>query len=81
MNRIIISQLTEYLEANGLLSSRKLAFQNVRSVEDQSPLTYTEIADRVDSGYIVDIFLDYSKVSDVVYYSSNLIRVLRKLFL
>ena len=38
--------------------------------EDQLPLTYAEVAVRVDSGSVVDAsFLDFSKAFDVVNHS------------
>ena len=56
LERIIVSQLTEYLEANGLLSGNQFGFRKGRSVEDQLLLTYAEVANRVDSGSVDMIF-------------------------
>ena len=54
-------------KANGLLSGNQYGFRKTRrSVEDQLLLTYAEVANRVDSGSVVDmIFLDFSKAFDV----------------
>ena len=47
LERVIVSQLTEYLETSGLLSSNQFVFRKGRSVEDQLLLTYAEVANRV----------------------------------
>ena len=60
LDRIVVLQLTKYLEVNGLLSDHQYGFRK-DSFDDQLLLTYAEVADRVDSGLIVDIiFLDFS---------------------
>ena len=50
----------EYLEANPIWVLKE------RSVEDQMLSTYVEVTDRVDSGSVVIVFIDFSKVFDVV---------------
>ena len=70
MERILADQLTEYLEANTLLSNMQFGFRKGRSTEDQLLLTYDSISRLVDVGEMVDlVLLDFSKAFDVVCHS------------
>ena len=61
------SELVSYLDSNELMSDRQFGFRKCRSTEDQMLLVYTEIAELVDKGLVVDmIMLDFSKAFDVV---------------
>ena len=67
MERGLASELLQYLESSGLLSSRQFGFRKHRSTEDQMLLMYKDVAAMVDDGFIVDIImLKFSKVFDVV---------------
>ena len=67
MERIVVSQLTEYLESNNILSPHQYGFRKNRSTEDQLLLTYDDVGRWTDEGYVVDvILLDFSKAFDVV---------------
>ena len=67
MERVLASELVEYLESCGLLSDRQFGFRKHRSTEDQLLLVYSHVAAMVDDGFIVDmIMLDFSKAFDVV---------------
>ena len=48
--RIIVSQLVDYLESHGLLSVHQFGFCKGRSVEDQLLVTYAEVVDAADEG-------------------------------
>ena len=62
MERIVVSQLTEYLESSNILSSQQYGFWRNHSTEDQLLLTYNDVGRWVDERYIVDvIMLDFSK--------------------
>jgi hypothetical protein len=70
MERVIAARLVAHLEENCLLSPDQFGFRSGRSTEDQLLLTYGEVAERVDSGYVVDVvLLDFSKAFDVVCHS------------
>lgn len=65
--RIIVSQLTSYLEENHLLSPYQYGFRSGRSVSDQLLYTYDYVTQAYDSGLSVDIiFFDFRKAFDVV---------------
>ena len=67
LERIIVSQLMEYLEENSLLSGDQYGFRSGRSTEDQLLLAYNDITKSVDRGYPVDLILfDFAKAFDVV---------------
>ena len=64
---IIVSQLMNYLESNGLLPMHQFAFYKSRSLEDQLLVIYVEVVDAVDKGLTVDmVYLDISKELNVV---------------
>ena len=52
----IVSQLVDYLESNVLLSVHKLGFRKGRNVEDQLLVTYSDVVELVDMGFVVDMF-------------------------
>lgn len=65
--RIIVSQLTSYLEDNNLLSQHQYGFRLGRSVFEQLLFTYDYVTHFYDSGMSVDvIFFDFKKAFDVV---------------
>ena len=65
--RIVVSQLTVYLEENNLLSPYQFGFRSGRSVSDQLLYTYDYITQAYDGGLSVDvIFFDFRKAFDVV---------------
>jgi hypothetical protein len=67
MERIIVAKLMAYLESAGILSERQFGFRKARSTEDQMLLVYSEVAELVDRGFVVDMaLLDFSKAFDVV---------------
>ena len=60
LERVIVSQVVDYLDSNGLLSVNHFGFRKGRSVEDHLLVTYGEVVDLVDWGFVVDmIFLDF----------------------
>ena len=67
MERIVADRLVQYLEENGLLANEQFGFRKGRSVEDQLLLTYNDVTEWVDQGFVVDImYFDCSKAFDVV---------------
>jgi hypothetical protein len=67
MERIVVARLVDYLESNDLLSPLQFGFRKARSTEDQMLLVYSEVAEMVDEGMVVDMaLLDFSKAFDVV---------------
>ena len=60
LERVIVSQVVDYLEFNGLLSINQFGFRNGRGVEEQYFVPYGEVVELVDRGFIVMIFLDFS---------------------
>ena len=65
--RVIVPQLTLYLERNNHLSPDQFSFRKNRCVEDQLLLTYDYIHRGVDIGQHIDLLLlDFSKAFDVV---------------
>ena len=48
-------ELVSYLESNGLLSCRQFGFRKCLSTEDQMLFVYSEIADLVDDGLVIDM--------------------------
>ena len=78
MERLVVEGLTDYLEANGLISSNQFAFRSGHSVEDQLLLNYNCITDWVDRFSAVDLILfDFAKAFDRVVHAV----LLRKLHL
>ena len=76
MERILVEQLKEHLEDNGLLSTHQFGFRKARSTEDQLLLTYKEVTDWTNEGYVVDMaLLDLSKAFDLVNHSVLLIKL------
>jgi len=74
MERIITTQLMDYLEANGILSPEQYGFRRGRSTEDQLLLTYDDISLWYDEGFVVDnLLLDFSKAFDVVHHATLLL--------
>ena len=55
MERVIVTQLVDYLELNHLFVPNQFVFRKLRSVEDQLLLTYGEVTRMVDGGYKVDV--------------------------
>ena len=54
-------EFVSYLESNGL-SCRQFGFRKCLSIEDRMLLVYSEIANLVDDGLVIDmILLDFSK--------------------
>ena len=67
MERVLVSQLVDYLELKSLLSEEQFDFRKSRATEDQLLLVFSEFARLVDDGLVVDmILLDFSKAFDVV---------------
>ena len=66
LEQVIVSQLVNFLELNGLFSVNQLCFRKGRSVEDSLLITYAEVVIVVESDLVVDIFLHFSKAFDVV---------------
>ena len=60
LEMVIVSQVVDYLESNGLLSVNQFGFHKGKSVEDQLPVTYGEVVELVDKGFVM-IFLDFSE--------------------
>ena len=56
MGGAVAADLMQYLESNGLLSDRQIAFCKSRSTEDQMLLVYSKRAAMVDSDRIVVIY-------------------------
>ena len=74
LERVIVSQLMDYLELNGLLSLHQFVF--CKGVEDQLLVIYGEVVELVDKGFAVDmIFLDFAKALDVVNHSIILVKL------
>ena len=58
---------TSYVESNDFLSVYQFGFCKGRSIDDQLLVTYGEVVNLIDRGFVVDmIFLDFSKAFDVV---------------
>ena len=67
MERVLASELVQYLESCGLLSDRQFGFRKHISTEDQMLLVYSDVSGMVDDGFIVDlIMLDFSNAFDVI---------------
>ena len=67
MERVLASELIQYLESCSLLSDKQFGFRKHRSTEDQMLLVYSDVSAMVDDDFIVDmIMLDFSKAFDVV---------------
>ena len=67
LERIVTSQLYDYLNNHNLLSPVQFGFRAGLSVTDQLLLTYEYVSSHVDSGMAVDVlYFDYSKAFDVV---------------
>ena len=67
MEKVLASELVQYLESCGLLSDRQFGFHKYRSTEDQMLLVYSDVAALVDEHFIVDmIMLDFSKAFEIV---------------
>ena len=67
VERIVASELVSYLDSSGLMSDSQFGFRKCRSTENQVLLVYTEIAELVDEGLVVDmIMIDFFKAFDVV---------------
>ena len=62
LERVIVSQLMDYLELNDLLSIHQYEFRKGRSVEDQLLVTYVEVVELVDNGFTVDIFFIFVRL-------------------
>ena len=57
-----MTQLVDYLEQSNIISSHQLGFRKERSTEDQLIVTYADVADWVDAGFVVDLaLLNFSK--------------------
>ena len=70
LERILVAQLTNYLEMNSLITSDLFDFQKGRSTEDQLVLTCSEVAALFDAELTVDVaLLDFSKAFDLVLHS------------
>ena len=70
-----MSQVVDYLKSNGQLSANQLGFCKVKSVEDQLLVTYGELFELIDMGYLVMIFLDFLKTFGVVNHSIMLTKL------
>lgn len=66
MERVVVSNLVDYLEDNGIISAHQFGFRRGWSTEDQLLLTYTDVSNWMDAGFVVDVLLDFSKAFDVV---------------
>ena len=67
MEKLVVLQLRDFLEDNGLLSQCQYGFRKNRSTEDQLLLTYNDVVSWMDMGYVVDVLLlDFSSAFDVV---------------
>ena len=59
--------LVEFLEGNRILSPHQFGFRHGRSTGDQLLLAYSDVSNRVDDGFVVDVvLLDFSKAFDIV---------------
>ena len=73
MERLVVKHITDYLEANNILSDFQFGFRAGRSTEDQLLLMYGKVAQWLDSGEVVDVvYLDYSKAFDMVCHSGKI---------
>ena len=66
--QVIVSQVVDYLESNGLLSVNLFNFRRRRSVENLLLVTYSGAVELVDRIFM--IFPAFSKTFDVVYFHS-----------
>lgn len=67
MERLVCTQLRDYLETNSLLTTNQFGFRSGRSTMDQLLLVYNTVSKNNDLGGVTDvIFFDFSKAFDVV---------------
>ena len=67
MERVLASELVQYLESSGLLADKQFGFRKHTSTEDQVLLVYSDVAALVDDGFVIDmIMLYFSKKFDVL---------------
>ena len=48
LERVVVSQVVDYLESNGLLSVNQFGFYKGRTVEDQLLVTYGEVVELIE---------------------------------
>jgi hypothetical protein len=67
MEIIVGARLVDYLVSNNLFSLLQFGFRKAKSTDDQMLLLYSEVAELVDEGMIVDMtLLDFSNAFDDV---------------
>ena len=67
LERLIVSQLFEYLNENDLISICQFGFRSGLSVSDQLLLAYEYVSVNMDHGNVVDmLYFDYAKAFDMV---------------
>ena len=67
MEKLLVQQLYDYLDANELLSRFQFGFRSGKSVDEQLLLCYDYVTRHFDLGDSVDVvFFDYKKAFDVV---------------
>ena len=55
MERLLSSQIMEYLEKNEILSDKRFGFWQSRGKDNQLLLVYSEVARWVDEGKVMDM--------------------------
>ena len=67
LERIIVRQLTAYLEDNNILTEHQFGFRSGRSTQDQLLSVYNDVSRIVDEGNVVDLIMfDFAKAFDTV---------------
>ena len=67
LERIIVQHVTQYLDANNIISEQQFGFRAGHSTVDQLILTYNDISLSADCGKSTDLILfDFSKAFDLV---------------
>ena len=76
LERVIVGQLTAYLEDHYILSEHQFGFRSGRSTMDQLLLVYNNVSEWLDQGSVVDLILfDFSKAFDVVSHPILLVKL------